>query len=71
MKRSVPRFLIFFTVTVVAAASLLLVLPASLGSDASVQAWIPIALGALFMASALVAVLVQPNWKRLSAQSSM
>lgn len=61
MKRSVPRFLIFFTITVVTAASLILVLPASLGSDASIQAWIPTALGALFAASAVIAWRVRPT----------
>ena len=70
MKRSVARFLVFFTIVVASAASLIWVLPASLGSDASIQTWIPIALGALFAASAYVAWLVRPNWKQLSSQST-
>ncbi|MCI4658977.1 hypothetical protein [Cryobacterium zhongshanensis] len=69
MKRSVGWFLVFFTIVVVTAVSLILVLPASLGSDALIQAWIPATLGALFAASAYVAWLVRPNWKRLSSQS--
>ncbi|WP_104082149.1 hypothetical protein [Cryobacterium sp. Y11] len=69
MKRTVPRFLVFFTVMVAAALALILVLPASLGSDASIPAGVPIALGALFVVSSFLAWLVRPNWKQLAAQS--
>ena len=69
MKRSIPRFLVFLVVMVASSSALILVLPASLGPDASIQAWIPTALGALFAVSALMAWLVRPNWKQLSSQS--
>jgi hypothetical protein len=70
MKRSVPQFLVFFIITTASAVALILVLPASLGSAASIPAWIPTALGALFAASAYVAWLVRPNWRQLSSQST-
>jgi hypothetical protein len=70
MKRSVARFLVFFVLMIASAATLIMVLPASLGTNASIQPWLTIALGALFAASALLAWLVRPDWKHLSAQSA-
>lgn len=69
MKRSILRFLVFLVLMVASSSALILVLPASLGPDASIQAWIPTALGAFFAVSALMAWLVRPNWKRGSSQS--
>jgi hypothetical protein len=70
MKRSVARFLVFFVLVIASAATLTMVLPATLGPDASIQPWVPIALGALFAASALLAWLSRPDWTHLSAQST-
>ena len=61
MKRSVPRFLVFFIVFVLSSATLILLLPHALGPDAAVQAWIPTTLGGLSAASAFVAWRVRPE----------
>ncbi|MGR6741735.1 MULTISPECIES: hypothetical protein [Microbacterium] len=66
MKRSRGQFLLFFIIAVGAGASLIWLLPAALGDDATVQSWIPAALGAIFAASAFVAWKVRPNWKQTS-----
>ena len=70
MKRSLPLFLVFFGLLVASASVLLLVLPASLGADATTPAWIPTALGALVAVSTLCAALVRPNWTDLSSHEA-
>ncbi|MDR7384843.1 uncharacterized membrane protein YbhN (UPF0104 family) [Promicromonospora iranensis] len=62
MKRSVRRFLVFFIVSVVSSATMILLLPRALGPDAAVQGWIPTTLGGLSAASAFVAWRVRPQW---------
>ncbi|TQO19899.1 hypothetical protein FB472_1500 [Rhodoglobus vestalii] len=61
MKRSLPRFLVFFTVTVVAGAALILIVPRAFDPDASLHAWIPIALSVLFAVGAFFAWRVRPH----------
>lgn len=64
MKRSVGRFLVFFIITVAAGATLISLIPATIGADPTVQTWIPPVLGAVFAASAFVAWKVRPKWER-------
>jgi hypothetical protein len=64
MKRSNSRFLVFFLLAVLSGAALILVLPASLGTDPSVQAWIPTACAAVLLVSAVLAWLVRPRWRQ-------
>jgi hypothetical protein len=64
MKRSNARFLVLHFLVIASGSALILVLGASLGSDASIQAWIPVALGAILAASAVVAWLVRPKWNQ-------
>lgn len=70
MKRSVPRFLVFFIVSVVSSATLILLLPRALGSDAAVQGWIPTTLGGLSAASAFIAWKARPKWGQDSSSLS-
>lgn len=61
MKRSASRFFIFFVVAVLAGAALIWLLPTAVGAEATVQAWIPPVLGAVFAASAFIAWKVRPD----------
>ncbi|OUE24409.1 hypothetical protein [Clavibacter michiganensis] len=60
MTRSRGRFLAALVVMVASGAGLISTIPGALGADAAIPAWIPIALGALFAASAVVAARVRP-----------
>ncbi len=64
MQRSLPRFLIAFVAMVAAGTALILLVPAALDPLCSVQVWVPIALGAVFLAAAVLAALVRPSWRQ-------
>jgi len=64
MKRTRPRFLVFFAVTVVAGAALILIVPRAFDPDASLHAWIPISLSVLFAVGAFFAWRVRPRYER-------
>jgi len=62
MKRSTPRFLVCLAALAISSCVLILILPASLGPDASIPAWLPGTLGVLAAVSAVMAGLVRPKW---------
>lgn len=64
MKRSVGWFIAFFVIVVATGAALILIMPAAVAPDTTVQIWIPSLLGAVFAASAFVAWKVRPTWKQ-------
>ncbi|AXL10874.1 hypothetical protein DXT68_00980 [Microbacterium foliorum] len=64
MKRSVGWFLGSFIPMVVSGAALILLVPSLTDPDSMLQPWIPSVLGAVFAASAFVALKVRPDWKR-------
>jgi hypothetical protein len=60
MRRSTGRSLAVSINMIASGAALIRVIPAALGADPDVAAWLPIALGALFAASAIAASRVRP-----------
>ena len=60
MRRSIGRFLAAFIMMIASGAVLIWIVPAAIGADPDVAAWLPTALGALFAASAFVAFRVRP-----------
>ncbi len=55
MRRSTARFVAAFVVMIASGAGLIAVIPSALGAGGPLDGWIPIALCALFAASALAA----------------
>lgn len=69
MRRSLPRFLIFFAIAVVAAVVLILIIPVLVDPNASLQVWVPIALAVTFLVCAFIAWRVRPQREQDSSQS--
>lgn len=70
MTRSVGWFLTFFVIVVATGAALILLMPAAIAPDTTLQVWIPSLLGAVFAASAFVAWKIRPKWKQAPSTHS-
>lgn len=61
MKRTVPRFLAFLAIVVVTGAAAISIVPIIVDPSASLQVSIPLAIGVLFVTSAVMAWRVRPQ----------